>query len=450
MKKNVVVVISLIVGLWLGIFGIKVNKSPQNVLRMEAIIISSNDDQITLIDSNDIIYSFSNLEIAGNLGDKVEIEYMEVVDENNNQNFEIVSSNVLEMEDNGNVDKTYQDNGLFSAYYVMAYNKLKTLSLDEKIGQLILARCSEKSLLENLNKYKLSGYVFYESDFANKKEYQVKEMINEVQSNTNIPLLIAVDEEGGKVIRVSSNPNLTAKKFKSPRELYLIGGMEQIKKDTINKSKVLANLGINLNLAPVVDVSMDYDNYIYERTIGENTEITSIYAKTVINASKGLGVSYTLKHFPGYGSNKDTHVGSSISDQSYDSLVQNDLPPFESGIQAGAEAVLISHNIVNSIDEINPASLSSKVHNLLRNQLNFTGVIITDDIYMGAIKGIANAAVLAVLAGNNLIITTDYVDSINAIKLAVSNQVISEALIDKLAFRVLAWKYYKNLMLNEK
>ena len=225
-----------------------------------------------------------------------------------------------------------------------------------------------------------------------------------------------------------------------------MGGFEQIKQDTIYKSKVLSHLGLNLNLAPVVDVSVNPNDYMYERSFGSGTELTSTYAKTVIESSKDTGVSYTLKHFPGYGNNADTHTGSSVDQRSYDDILNNDLPPFEVGIKAGAEAVLVSHNTVTSIDASNPASLSASVHNLLRNKLNFTGIIITDDLDMGAISSISDATVKAILAGNDLIITTDYEDSVNQVKKALQNGTISEDLIDKLAFRILAWKYYKGIM----
>ena len=201
-----------------------------------------------------------------------------------------------------------------------------------------------------------------------------------------------------------------------------------------------------MNLAPVVDVSTNSSDYMYKRALGENTDLTSTYAKTVINASKGLGVSYTLKHFPGYGNNADTHTGSVTDNRTYDDIVKNDLPPFEAGINEGAEAVLVSHNIVTNIDSSNPASLSTNIHNLLRNKLGFTGIIISDDLAMGAVSSIDNVAVKAIMAGNDLIITTDYEESFNDIKDAVNNKTIDEGLIDKLAFRVLAWKYYKGLI----
>ena len=234
--------------------------------------------------------------------------------------------------------------------------------------------------------------------------------------------------------------------YKAPSDLYKKGGFDLIKEDTINKSKVLYNLGLNLNLAPVVDVCTSSKDYMYSRSLKQNTELTSKYAQVVIEASKNTGVSYTLKHFPGYGSNLDTHKTSSVDKSDYNKLVEKDLPPFKAGIEVGAEAILVSHNIVNSIDSKNPASISLDIHNLLREDLGFTGIIITDDISMGAVTDISDVSIKAVLAKNDVIITTDYEKSFNAIKEAVENTTITEKNIDKACFRVLAWKYYKSLI----
>ncbi len=222
-----------------------------------------------------------------------------------------------------------ESNIIFANDYENAENMLKTMTVPEKIGQLFLVRYPEKNQIEILEKYKFGGYIFFERDFKNKTEEGVKQEIVNLQSHANIPLLIAVDEEGGNVVRVSSNKNLRLDKFKSPNELYRLGGFDKIREDTIEKSNFLYNLGINLNLAPVVDIAENMLNYIYPRTLGSNTEETSNYAKTVIEASKEGKVSYTLKHFPGYGSNSDTHKGIAVSDKSYDEIAKNDLPPFK-------------------------------------------------------------------------------------------------------------------------
>ncbi len=335
---------------------------------------------------------------------------------------------------------------LLEPYYEKAKQKLQTLTQEEKIGQIFLCRYPEKNAIEDMQTYKLGGYLWFEKDFKNKTEDQIKEEISNLQKASNIPLLIAIDEEGGKVVRASSNTNLRTEKFKSPSDLYKEGGYERIKQDTIEKSKFLSNLGINLNLAPVVDVTTNPLDYMYQRSLGENTEKTAEYAKTVIEASKEGTVSYTLKHFPGYGNNSDTHKGSSKDTKSYEEIEKIDLPPFKAGIKAGAEAVLVSHNIVESIDAENPASLSPKINKILRENLNFKGIIITDDLYMGAVSEDSEAVIKSVQAGNDIIIVTDYKKSIEDIQKAIENGTISLEKIDKMVTQILAWKYYKGLM----
>ncbi len=333
-------------------------------------------------------------------------------------------------------------------YLALGKEQLEKLTLDEKIGQLFLVRYpNDSNAAQIASDNCLGGYVLFEKDFKNKTTEQVQEMINKVQNNCKIPLITAVDEEGGTVIRISSNKNLASEKFKSPRELYTSGGLEAIKQDTKAKAELLSNLGINLNLAPVIDVSTNANDYMYKRTLGEGVELTSEYAKTVIEASKECeGVSFTLKHFPGYGNNKDTHKQQSIDKRTYEEIQNTAIPPFKAGIEAGAESILISHNIIECIDEENPASISPKVHEMLRNDLEFKGVIITDDLAMSAVSNIENVYVKALLAGNNLIITSDYATSINAIKQGLADWTINEAMIDEAVTRTLAWKCYKGLI----
>lgn len=447
-KKAIVCLVGVITVIIGGLIIMGLNKDNSSAKEINAKVLSVEDSSLTIQDSNNVIYTFNVEDVDANVGENIVLKYTGILDKNTQvQDVVVVDyTTSTAINDDSDIPNDWQDNGIFSTYYTLAYNKLKTLSIDEKIGQLFLVRYPDNNAQELLKKYNFAGYVFFEKDFRNKSEVEVQTMMKELQKAATIPILTATDEEGGSVVRVSSNPDLVSSKFKSSQDLYATGGFGLIKEDTINKSKVLKNLGINLNLAPVVDVSTNPNDYMYNRSLGQNTTLTSTYAETVINASKNTGVSYTLKHFPGYGNNKDTHTGSSTDSRSYDDIINNDIPPFESGIKAGAEAVLVSHNIVTSIDNNNPASLSPSVHNLLRNNLGFTGIIITDDLDMVAVSSIDNVTAKAVLAGNDLIITTDYEESINSVKNAIKNGTISEEYIDKLAFRVISWKYYKGLM----
>lgn len=245
---------------------------------------------------------------------------------------------------------------------------------------------------------------------------------------------------------MSSNKRLAPARFMSPQELYNTGGLTAIRKDVEEKTRLLTTLGINLNLAPVVDVSTDPQDYMYKRSIGQNTAVTSEYAKTVILASQGTDVSYTLKHFPGYGNNSDTHQGSSEDNRTLAEILQHDLPPFHAGIEAGAEAVLVSHNIVDCLDSARPASLSPVVNSLLREALGFTGVVITDDIVMAALEQSGDTAVQALNAGNDLVITTDYQKSVVELGDALRNGRLSQTRLDEAVKRVVAWKYNKGLL----
>ena len=451
MKKKSIILVLIIIFLlcFLGINNKNNKEEPIiNTNKLIGTIISISNNKITIQDKNNIIYSFNKDFPKSTIGTKVEITYDGKINKNQeNQNINIKEINIVPITKNeDNIPNEWLDEGILSKYYSKAYNKIKNMTIEEKIGQLLLVRYPNDNQIETAINNNLGGYIFFEKDFINKTENEVKEMINSIQEKAKIPLLTAVDEEGGRVVRISSNKNLVSERFKSSRVLYLTGGFELIKEDTINKSNILSNLGINVNLAPVVDISTNENDYMYYRTIGEDAKTTSKYAKTVINASKKGNVSYVLKHFPGYGNNVDTHNNTAIDNRSYESILNNDLKPFKSGINANAEAILVSHNIVTSIDNKNIASLSPSIHNLLRNELNFTGIIITDDLYMDAASKIENTSLKAILSGNDLIITTNYENSINEIKKALDNNEIDESLINKLALRNIAWKYYKGLI----
>lgn len=338
------------------------------------------------------------------------------------------------------------DNGIFKSHYKEAYEIVKQMTVEEKIAQLLLVRYPDENQKEILKQYQFGGYLFFAKDFKGKTKDEVISMTNMVQEVAKIPILTALDEEGGIVVRVSSNPNLRGSKFLSSQELYRQGGFDKIREDTIEKSSLLNSLGLNLNLAPLVDVSTNSNDYMYKRSLGQNAEITSEFAKEVIESSKNTGVSYTLKHFPGYGNNVDTHSESSHDNRSLESLHEIDLKPFIEGIKSGAEAVLVSHNIVTAIDCENPASLSSSINQLLREELGFTGVVIVDDLVMGAVKDIPDKSLISLKAGNDLLITTDYLESIGEIKGGVDRGEITEEELDKHVIRILSWKYEKGLI----
>ncbi|WP_343248824.1 glycoside hydrolase family 3 protein [Diplocloster hominis] len=322
-------------------------------------------------------------------------------------------------------------------------NMVHDMSIGEKVGQMFLVRCPEKDQLDSIADYHLGGYLLFSRDFKGKTRQQLMETVESYQDLSDIHLFIAVDEEGGSVNRLSSNSAFREEPFLSPQELYKSGGFGQIIRDTREKSRLLKSLGINVNMAPVCDVSTNPEDFIYDRTFGKDAEETSEYVQDVVKTMAEEQIGSVLKHFPGYGDNADTHTGIAHDKRSYDTFADSDWKPFEAGIGAGANAVLVSHNIVEAIDSEYPASLSLKMHQILRDELDFDGVIMTDDLYMDAIKdytGDDEAAVTAVLAGNDILCCTDFQQQIPAVVRAVEEGVIPEAQIDASVLRILKWK----------
>lgn len=326
---------------------------------------------------------------------------------------------------------------------------LSEMTLPEKVGQLFFVRCPAEDAVADLSTYHLGGYILFGRDTKDKTANELIQTIHGYQEaaarDTGVPLLIGVDEEGGSVVRVSSNPHIRSSKFSSPQTLYRAGGMEAIVSDTHEKDILLKALGINVNLAPVADVSTNSGDFIFPRTFGKSAAETAEYTAAVTARMAEDGMGSVLKHFPGYGNNVDTHTGIAIDTRPLETFTQQDFLPFSSGLAAGGDtaAVLVSHNIVESMDDQLPASLSPAVHQILREELGFRGVVMTDDLAMDAVSAYAgdgSSAVMAIAAGNDLVLTTDYPTQIPKVIAAVQDGTLSEELIDSACLRVLRWK----------
>ena len=325
---------------------------------------------------------------------------------------------------------------------------LDNMTIPEKVGQMFMVRVPKEYADKRVSEYHLGGYIMFGRDFDNKTKEEVINNIASWQEASDISMLIGVDEEGGTVNRISTNTEFRSEPFKSSQELYKEGGFDLIYEDTITKANFLKELGINVNFAPVVDVSTNPDDYIYKRSFGKNANLTSEYAEVVVRAMKESNIASVLKHFPGYGNNTDTHTGIAIDNRTLETFKESDFLPFEAGIKAGANIILVSHNIVTNMDSNNPASLSTRVHEILRNDLGFAGVIITDDLYMDAISKNydSSVAVLAILAGNDLICTTDFESQIPEVIAAVEDGTISIDRINESVRRILELKLELNLI----
>lgn len=319
---------------------------------------------------------------------------------------------------------------------------LSSMSLEEKVGQLFFVRFPSGAP-DAVSQYQFGGYILFGRDFKGLTREQVQEKIAACQAQAKVPMLMGADEEGGTVTRVSDNPNLCDEPYWSPRDLYNAGGMESVLYAEGDKCRVFLDLGLNVNFAPVCDISREAGAFMYDRSLGQDAATTSSYVNQVVNVYRQNKVGCVLKHFPGYGNNADTHTGIATDSRAYKTFQQEDFLPFQSGIDAGAGCVLVAHNIASCVDGERPASLSPEWHRILREELGFTGCIITDDLSMGAIQDFcdsSSAAVQAVLAGNDLLCCTDYEVQIPAVLDAVANGTITEARIEESALRVLRWK----------
>ena len=352
--------------------------------------------------------------------------------------------------DPDDIPESWKDNGIFSANYKRAYKIVKEMSVEEKTGQMILACCPAIDGSIEAKNYHLGGYVLFGRDFD--ESMSKDEIITNNRSyyeSQKIPMIIAVDEEGGTVSRLSWNPELTDHKFRSPRELFESGGIDAIIEETKEKNTLMKSLYINTNLAPVCDICKSENEFMYDRSLGQDADITADFVERFTLVSQENGISVTLKHFPGYGNNLDTHTGVAVDDRNYETFAKNDLIPFQAGIDAGAHMVLVSHNIINCMDADHPASLSLTVHEILRNDLGFTGIIVTDNLEMDAISKYFtdySPSVAAVLAGNDMLCVSDYTQTYNDILEAISNGTIDIDLVDHAATRIIAWKMSKGLL----
>ena len=334
-------------------------------------------------------------------------------------------------------------NELFAQYYETAEKIMQDMSIEEKVGQMFLVRYPDSGVIEQIKNETPGGYILFGKDFDNETKESILEELTEEQEASKIGLIFGVDEEGGTVVRVSSHKAFRNSKFKSPQEIWKQGQLPAILEDSKEKSELLKSIGLNMNLAPVVDVPTKSSSFIYDRSYGRGAEKTATYTSELIKTMSEDNMISVMKHFPGYGDNEDTHTGIAVDERPYSTFETTDFLPFKSGIEAGGPCILVSHNIVKSMDENKPSSLSKNVHKILREDLNFSGIVMTDDLAMDAVKSYVEngeAAVQAVLAGNDMIISSDFVSQKQEILKAIKEKKINEDIINKAVRRILSMK----------
>ena len=298
-----------------------------------------------------------------------------------------------------------------------------------------------------LENYPVGGIVYFAKNLESQD--QVKEMIDNSQKYSSIGLFVATDEEGGVVNRLMDTVGTT---YIGSMYYYKDDGDETAYENAYTIANDMSALGFNLDFAPVADVWSNPDNTV----IGERaySDDYAQAAELVGNAVKGFndgGVMCTLKHFPGHGDTaEDSHYSSAYVHRTKEEIMADEMQPFRSGIEAGAEFVMVGHLIVPDIDEV-PATLSYKIATgILRDELKFEGVVITDSFEMESIAdnySVDDAVVMSVKAGMDMILQPkDMASAVNSIEQAVADGELSEDRIDESVRRILTLKESRGLL----
>ena len=290
--------------------------------------------------------------------------------------------------------------------------------------------------------YGFGGYITFAEDYADDTPESFRAGVDRVTASSASPPLYAVDEEGGTVTRASKYSWYRAVPFASPRDVYAWGGIDGIRVDAAEKANLLKSLGLNYNLAPVADISVNASDYMYSRSPGQDAETTSQIVETIVGEFNKKGVATTVKHFPGYGAVSDTHVALAWDGRSVAELEAFDLIPFQRAMDAGVPSVMVSH-IITALDPERPASVSSAVVDYIRGKMGYDGVLITDDMRMNGILDFCtsgNGSLEAILAGYDLICCTNWPEQFPVVWAAVERGEISRERLEISAARILRMK----------
>lgn len=335
---------------------------------------------------------------------------------------------------------------------------LSGMSLREKVCQMMFVTPESITGEENvavageatkqaLTDYPVGGIVYFAQNFESTG--QTKEMIANSQSYSRIGLFIATDEEGGVVNRLMNTLGTT---YIDSMYTYKDEGTDKAYENAFTIASDMSELGFNLDFAPVADVWSNPDNTVIgARAYSDDYSQAAELVKSAVKGFEDGGVMCTLKHFPGHGDTaEDSHYGSAYVNKTKEQIMEEEMQPFESGINAGADFVMVGHLIVPDIDEL-PASLSYQITTvMLRQEINFEGLTITDSLAMSSIAdnyAVGDSSVMAVKAGIDMLLAPEDVETaVSAICGAVESGDISEERIDESVRRILSLKEKKGLI----
>lgn len=334
--------------------------------------------------------------------------------------------------------------------------QINIMTMDDKLGQMLIVGLEGFTMDDNTRQMieanHVGGFILYSSNVENPGQLVNLTNTLKLSNSTNeIPLFISVDEEGGRISRVPKElqklpANMAIGKVDNAEFSYKIGGI---------LADELKAFGFNLDYAPVLDINSNPKNpVIGDRAFGTEAELVSRLGVQTMKGIQEGGVIPVVKHFPGHGDTSvDSHIGLPRVESDLERLKSFELIPFENAIRNSADAVMVAHILLPKLDAENPATLSKTIiTEILRKQLGFDGVVITDDMTMGAIAKnyeLGSAAVRSVAAGSDVILVAHGYDNaltvLNSLKEAVESGDISEERINQSVYRILRLKQKYNL-----
>lgn len=330
------------------------------------------------------------------------------------------------------------------------YNMMTQMSLEEKIGQLIIGGVPGTSLThetkELIHRYKIGGLIFFSHNLNNPEQtVQFMNAIKSENEKNRTAILFGVDQEGGQVVRLPDLLDIPSHEqigqINDPTYSFQVGRL---------LGQQLRAFGFHMNFAPVLDINSEVNNpVIGDRSFSDKAEVVSQLGVEMMKGMQDVEVVPVIKHFPGHGDTSvDSHLELPKVKKNLHELSKLELIPFEHAIAKGADAVMVAHILLPELEPDLPASMSNEVMtNLLRNKLNFDGVIMTDDMTMGAIVNsheIGEAAVQSIEAGSDMIMVAHGFDQIATVfdhlQAAVNKGELTEERIDESVRRILLLK----------
>ena len=312
----------------------------------------------------------------------------------------------------------------------------------ESITNVSAAVMAGEGTQKALSQYAVGGLIYFEKNILS--EDQFREMISNTQLYTRYPLFLAVDEEGGRVSRLS-NQGIGTKVDAAA----VIGqnGADRAYQTGVTMGSNLSGIGLNLNLAPVADIRIGENSYMGDRTYGTDPQAVGPVVAGVVQGIQSQGVSACLKHFAGMGSTvQDPHNEIAGTDRTEAQFRAEEFPVFQTGIDSGVKMVMISNISAPALsgDDL-PCVFSEAVIGILRNEMGFEGVVISDAMNMSAVSDYydsAEAAIMAIKAGCDMILMPeDFAEAYNGVLEAVRNGTISEERINDSLRRIYRIKY---------